>query len=130
MTEDARSPKATEEGLATLKSSFKRLTWYVVTLNSSGLGGDPQLLLDHLTWLKEHEARGIIVLTGLRFDEQGRSADGMTVLRAASYEEAQRLVASDPFVLAGATVTLHRWEVAAGALSFSIRLSDRSMHLV
>ncbi|RKE38577.1 uncharacterized protein YciI [Paraburkholderia sp. BL23I1N1] len=130
MTHSATPYSAEDDALETLKKSFNRMTMYVVTLDTSALDPDPVRLFSHLTWLKEQEAGGVIAFTGLRFDGGNRPVDGMTVLRAGSFQEAERIVASDPFVAAGATATIHRWDVAAGAMSFSVRLSDRSVGVI
>lgn len=113
--------------LEALKASFSRHTWYALVLDSSPIVPDARLLFDHLTWLKAREASGDLVLTGLRFGEDGKPVDGLTVLRADSLESARQVASSDPFVVAGAVFTLHRWDVAAGSLPLSVRLSDRSI---
>ena len=116
-----------EASLAALKVSFTRHSWYVLNLDTSALKPDAALLHAHLSWIKAREASGEIVATGLRFDADNKPVDGLTVLRAANRDQAQVIADSDPFAAAGAKVTLHRWDVAAGALSIAVTFSDRAV---
>lgn len=127
MIGQATAQTEAEAELAALKASFVRTSWYAVVLDSSGLRPGPRLVADHLHWLKAKEASGELVLTGLRFGESGGPVDGLTILRATDLDQARRIAEGDPLVTAGATFTLHRWDVAAGSLPISLRLSDRSI---
>ena len=70
---------------------------------------DEALVRAHVAYLKGLEARGLLELAGPFADGGG----GMLVLRAGSREEAEELVAEDPFVLTGSS----RPEVRAWILS-------------
>ena len=60
----------------------------------------------HLAFLDEHESRGQIVARGPFTDGAG----GLVIYCAASFEEAQKLAESDPYVAEGARrLELHEW---------------------
>jgi hypothetical protein len=55
---------------------------------------------------------------------------GLTIVRAASFEEAEKLAKEDPFVISGQRrPTVRRWIVNEGRISVSIDLSDTSATL-
>lgn len=129
MTSKTPSTPTIEEQLEQAKLRFVRRSFFVVVLQSSAQARTPAVLLAHLDWLKEQEARGTLLLSGLRFAENGPPVDGLTVLRVADFSAAQALMETDPAVGAGSSYTLHRWDVAAGNLPLTVRLSDASVEL-
>ena len=55
----------------------------------------------------------------------------MTVLRAASVEEARAIAAQDPFVINGVrTFELREWTVTEGSFGVTVNFSDQSMTVV
>ncbi len=88
-----------------------------------------QLLASHLQWTIEAEKRGELFMSG-PFLGAGAPGEhgGMTVLRAASAEEARAIMQSDPFILNGAyTFELREWMVMEGSISLNINFSDQSV---
>ena len=83
----------------------------------------------HLGWIIEQERSGRIFLSGPVAAKAGPQAlNGLTVLRAADADEAQRIGQEDPLVKAGAvTFEMFEWIVNEGAMSLSITLSDSSI---
>jgi len=78
----------------------------------------------HLEFLLDLEQRGILFASGpLSAPESEQLAfNGITMLRAASFDEAKLIVDREPFVTHGLrTYRLHAWELNEG--SFSVRLS-------
>lgn len=81
-----------------------------------GLVSKPQfdaVIPAHLAWLAELERKGHEPRSGYWADRVGRSGDGaggMLLFRAASWEEAEALVRTDPLIVQGCVSwTLHQW---------------------
>jgi uncharacterized protein YciI len=59
-----------------------------------------RLLPDHLEYMIGLEKKGILFASGpLTADAGAPAGDGLTVLRAASADEARRIATADPFVV-------------------------------
>lgn len=71
--------------------------------------GERKATLDeHLVWMEEQHVRGTIIFSGPSPDLKL----GMYLIRAKSYEEADRIAASDPYTAAGdSTYELQQWNV-------------------
>lgn len=80
----------------------------------------------HLLYLIDLEKKGILFASGPLFDRDGTmTGEGLTVVRAASIDEAERLAAADPFVVAGQRrPTVKRWVVNEGRITVSVDISD------
>jgi len=85
-------------------------------------------LEEHLLYMIELERQGILFASGPFSDEAGTSAgDGMTIVRADSFEAARAIAEGDPFFKHGLrTFTIRRWTVVEGRINISIELSDRT----
>lgn len=80
----------------------------------------------HLTYQRELEDQGTLVLAGPLSDRSGESmaGAGLIVYRACSMEEAARLAENDPMHRTGARrFTLRKWLVNEGSLSLNVGLS-------
>ena len=67
------------------------------------------LIKAHVKHLKELDDKGLLVLCGPFTDYKG----GMIIIRAGSYEEAQKIAETDPFVKTGVeTYELRTWELS------------------
>ena len=56
---------------------------------------------------------------------------GMSIVRAASEDEARSILARDPFVAEGAVaIELRRWMLMEGGFTVTVRLSDQSSRLI
>jgi hypothetical protein len=84
-------------------------------------------LRDHLRWLIDLEHKGVIFASGPAFKPDDTPAPGMTIFRVATFDEAEKLAASDPVCIAGgAEFHIHRWSVGAGRLTVSVDFSDQT----
>jgi uncharacterized protein YciI len=56
--------------------------------------------------------------------------DGLTILRAASAEDARKIAETDPFVVAGLrNFELREWTVMEGSVGIKVNFSDQSFDL-
>jgi uncharacterized protein YciI len=89
----------------------------------------PELLEAHLQWAIAAEKRGELFASG-PFIEQGGvpgAAGGMSILRAGSLAEAQRILADDPFIREQVYMPfIKQWMLMEGGLTVSVRFSDQS----
>jgi uncharacterized protein YciI len=84
---------------------------------------DVEAALDaHLEWMLGLEAAGHVVASGPLTSGPGVAPGaGLTVLRAATQEEAAALAAQDPFVAKGLrSFDVHGWRVMEGALTLRV----------
>jgi len=86
------------------------------------------LLPAHLEYMIALEKRGVLFASGPLADGEGPpSGAGLTILRAASAQEARALADADPFVASGLrTFELKEWTVMEGTLGLRVNLSDQS----
>jgi uncharacterized protein YciI len=87
------------------------------------------LLPQHLEYMIGLEKRGLLFASGPLTAEPGKPAgDGLTILRAASAEEARNIASSDPFVVNELrTFEVREWTVMEGSLGLKINFSDQSL---
>ena len=90
------------------------------------------LLEDHLRWAIGAEHRGELFASG-PFVAEGfapgapGALGGLSILRADSVEEAQRILQRDPFIREGVfKADVKRWMLMEGGLTLTVRFSDRS----
>jgi uncharacterized protein YciI len=58
------------------------------------------------------------------------AGDGLTILRAASEEEARKVASADPFVINKLrTFEVREWTVMEGSISVKVNLSDQSLEI-
>lgn len=88
-------------------------------------------LKDHLLYLIGLEKAGILFASGPLKDRSGTmNGAGITIVRAESFEAAEKIAANDPFVKAGLRKgTVHKWTVNEGRIAISLDLSDRTVTL-
>ncbi len=88
-------------------------------------------LADHIAHQIEMERRGIMFAAGPLYSRGSDIPEaGMFVLRANSFEEAERLANEDPLHKAGLrTFTLQKWRVNEGSLKITVNFSDQSMQI-
>lgn len=82
----------------------------------------------HLDFMIKLEEAGVLFASGPLFSADGiMTGEGITLLRAASFEEARTIAERDPFVREGLrTFSIKRWTINEGRIDLSVRLSDRS----
>lgn len=86
-------------------SESKQITRYLV-MAMRRPGFNDEVIAPHLVFLDALRAEGKLEMTGGFSDKSG----GAYVLRAASMEEAQALVATDPLTTSGSSVvTVYEW---------------------
>ncbi|AJC83396.1 YciI-related domain-containing protein (plasmid) [Rhizobium etli bv. phaseoli str. IE4803] len=83
-------------------------------------------LREHLLYMIDLEKAGVLFLSGPLYDETGAmTGGGVTIVRASSFEEAERIALNDPFVVAGyRKPKIRRWVVNEGRVSLCLDLSD------
>lgn len=109
----------------------KRL--FVALRHPANLAKGPENLEAHLQWAIAAERRGELFASGpfVADGAQPGALGGMTILRAASHEEAQRILGGDPFVREGVvTIELRHWQIMEGSVTVSMRFSDQSSRLL
>src|SRR5581483_6850087 len=117
-------PSATESRIAELTKGMLRLKLWVIFSHGKGLDLKPYLA-DHLAYMIALEREGKLFASGPFGD--GTKGDGMTIVRAASEDEAREIALRDPFVVNGIrTFKIEPWTVMEGSLSVTINFSDRS----
>lgn len=80
----------------------------------------------HLRFLIKLEKDGVLFASGPLFGVDGAfGGEGLTIVRAASIDEAEKLAAEDPFVRAGQRQpTVKRWVVNEGRITVTVDISD------
>jgi uncharacterized protein len=117
--------------LARIRDGMLRQEYFLMHRRPGATEKKAAVLLEHFQWLIAMEKAGRIVFTGARFDRAGVQDEGLTLLRAESWEDAERVAATDPFVTCGAvTFYIERFLLGAGRVTVSIDLSDRSARFV
>ncbi len=115
-----------EAEIAALRGPMLRKTLYAILW--SKLATDPDALVpglpEHLRFMLDLEERGVLLASGPLFEEDGSpSLHGLSIVRAASYEEARTIAASEPYVRKGLRAfRLWSWELNEGRFDVSIRL--------
>ncbi|SCK16530.1 hypothetical protein VAR608DRAFT_1107 [Variovorax sp. HW608] len=92
-----------------------------------------ELLESHLRWAVAAERRGELFASGPFVGEGAApgSLGGLSVLRAASEEEARAILAADPFVAEGAvSIEVRCWLLMEGGFTLNVHLSDQSCRLL
>jgi uncharacterized protein len=90
-------------------------------------------LAAHLDWAIQAEKRGELFASGPFFAEglPPGAAGGMTIVRASTHEEAQSILASDPFVMHGlVSVAIRKWVVMEGGFTVTVHFSNQSAKLL
>ena len=122
----------TEERIRELTRNMLRKKLYVVL--SKG-GAAPEKIAEHLPKHLEYmiglEKKGVLFASGPLAQPDGKTrGDGLTILRAASAEDARKIAEADPFVAAGLrSFELGEWTVMEGSLGIKVNFSDQSFDL-
>lgn len=84
------------------------------------------VLKDHLVYLIGLEKAGVLFASGPLKDRSGEmTGAGITIIRADSFEAAEKIANDDPFAKAGLRKpTVHHWTINEGRISISLDLSN------
>ena len=121
-----------DERIAKLTRKMLRRKFYaVISQPSSAPEKLKPLLPAHLEYMIGLEKRGLLFASGPLSDGAGPpSGAGLTILRAASAEEAPSLAEADPFVANGVrTFDIKEWTIMEGSLGLKVNLSDQSIEV-
>jgi uncharacterized protein YciI len=122
-----------DQRIAALTQNMLRLKFYAVLSQPSPTPEKLKPLLPaHFEYMISLEKRGVLFDSGPFSDPGGGPPNGagLTILRAASADEARALAEADPFVANGLrTFELKEWTVMEGSLGLKINLSDRSIEV-
>jgi uncharacterized protein YciI len=115
-----------------LTQRMLRKKLYVVL--SSGAATPEQIgavLPQHLEYMIGLEKQGQLFASGPLTAAPGRPAgDGLTVLRAASEDDARRIAAADPFVINKLrTFEVREWTVMEGSFGVKLNFSDQTLEI-
>ena len=121
-----------QDRIRELTARMLRKKLYVIL--SKGNASEDQigaLLPQHLEYMIGLERQGVLFASGPLTAAAGAPAgDGLTILRAASAEEARRIAATDPFVVNRLrTFDVREWIVMEGSLGLKINFSDQSLDI-
>lgn len=121
-----------EERIRELTKSMLRKKLYVVL--SKGGAAPEQIaahLPKHLEYMIGLEKQGLLFASGPLADAGGATrGDGLTILRAASADEARKIAEADPFVVNGLrSFELREWTVMEGSVGIKVNYSDQSFEL-
>lgn len=102
---------------------------YAVLRTPHDLSRFGALIEQHLHWAIAAERRGELFASGPFVEDGGTpgAVGGLSILRAGSLEEAERIIAGDPFISGGVyTATVRKWMLMEGGVTVTVRFSDQS----
>ena len=121
-----------DQRIAELTQKMLRRKFYAVLSQPSSAPEKLKPLLPaHLEYMIGLEKRGLLFASGPLSEGAGPpSGAGLTILRAASAEEARALAEADPFVTNGVrTFDIKEWTIMEGSLGLKVNLSDQSIEV-
>jgi hypothetical protein len=121
-----------EERIRHLTKGMLRKKLYVVLSKGSATAEQLGAVLpEHLEYMIGLEKQGVLFASGPLGTAPGQPlGDGLTVLRAASEDEARNIAAADPFVVKRIrTFEVREWTVMEGSLGVQINFSDQSLEI-
>jgi len=121
-----------EEQIRQLTQRMLRKKLYVVF--SKGNATPEQigaLLPQHLEFMIGLEKKGVLFASGPLSASPGAPAgDGLTILRAASADEARAIASADPFVVNKLrTFEVREWTLMEGSFGVKLNFSDQSLDI-
>jgi uncharacterized protein YciI len=105
-----------------LKLKFYAITWCAQPHQTAD--DNIETLPEHLDYLLDLEKKGILFASGPMHEQDGtRTKFGLSVVRAASFDEAVAIAENEPFVKRGLrTYSILVWELNEGHISFEVLL--------
>lgn len=87
-----------------------------------------KVLPQHLAHQVSLEQRGIMFGAGPLFGKDGKPFGGMIIIRAASFEEAEKIAREDPYHAQGLReFTIDRWVMNEGSITLTVSYSDQKV---
>jgi uncharacterized protein YciI len=116
------------EGAKGLMQQMLQKPLYVVLRTPHDLTRFSDLLEEHLQWAIAAEKRGELFASGPFLDGgTPGAAGGMSILRAGSEAEAQRILSADPFIREKVYMPfIKKWMLMEGGVTVTVRFSDQS----
>lgn len=123
---------APEDRIAHLTKGMLRRKLYVVL--SKGAATQAQLgdvLADHLDYMIGLEKQRVLFASGPLTTAPGQPlGDGLTILRAASEDEARRIASADPFVINKLrSFEVREWTMMEGSFGVKLNFSDQTLEI-
>ncbi len=121
-----------EERIRELSKGMLRKKLYVIL--STGGATQEQLgavLPEHLQYMIGLEKQGILFASGPLTAAPGKPlGDGLTILRAASEDDARKIASADPFVIGKLrTFEVREWTVMEGSFGVTLNFSDQTLQI-
>ena len=121
-----------EERIRQLTQRMLRKKLYVI-LSRGGATAEQigELLPQHLEYMIGLEKQGVLFASGPLTAAPGAAAgDGLTILRAASADEARAIASADPFVVNKLrTFEVREWTLMEGSFGVKLNFSDQSLDI-
>ena len=121
-----------EEHIRQLTQRMLRKKLFVV-LSKGGATAEQigAILPQHLEYMIGLEKKGVLFASGPLTAAPGAPAgDGLTILRAASTEEARAIASADPFVVNKLrTFEVREWTLMEGSFGVKLNFSDQSLDI-
>ena len=120
------------ERIQQLTQRMLRKKLYVIL--SKGAATSDQIgavLPQHLEYMIGLEKTGVLFASGPLSAAPGAPVgDGLTILRAASADEARSIASADPFVINKLrTFEVREWTVMEGSIGVTVNLSDQTLQI-
>jgi uncharacterized protein YciI len=130
MDSKSMTPEERAAEVQRIRSTMILQDYYIMHRRPVAPERKADVMLEHFQWLVRLEKEGHILVTGGIFMRDGTQSEGLTILRAADWDAAEALAASDPLILAGAnSYHIERFRLGAGRITVSVDFSHQSMRL-
>ena len=130
MTTQFSTPEQRATEINRIRDGMIKQEYFIMHRRSVAPELKAAVVLEHFQWIVELEKQGHILMTGGIFHRDGTQSEGLTILRAPSWEAAEELAASDPVIKAGAdSFYIERFRLGGGRLTISVDFSDQSVRL-
>jgi uncharacterized protein YciI len=115
------------ERVEKLTSPMWRKKFFVILWDGHDANLKPHLIA-HLEYMISLESAGKLFASGpLDF---GKTSDGLTIVRAETFDEARKIALNDPFVVNGVrSFRIREWTVMEGSFGLAVNFSDRSINI-
>jgi uncharacterized protein len=128
MSTNAENP---QEKIATLLAPMLRQRLFVA-LSTARASAEQMLphVAEHLEYMNSLEEKGLLFASGPFIEPGVLVGDGLTILQADTFEEAQALMDDEPLIKLGfRTFDLRPWELREGQISVTLNVSKSNFSL-